>query len=556
MKHSPFKAALRRTLSGCGVILSTTVLIPLVIAAIAPVLTPFTASFPGDQRLDQPGGTLPVTAAAFAPFQGRLGLSWDKDFFFVEGNGLPDHNMMVGITAWQQQVPLPQAYVGENAWRVPLKPVVAAEPAMIDGRFLRGAIAIAVNGVPIFNPQNNRGEVSYEIGELDQWGGHCGRADDYHYHIAPVHLESVVGKGNPVAYALDGYPVLGVTEADGSAPENLDECHGHDHDGSGRAALGYHYHATDRYPYVFAGFHGEVVEVEGQVDPQPRAQPVREAMPGLRGAEITAFGKSGEGAYRLNFEVNGDKRDVRYRIGEDGTYPFEFDNGSEGVSSEIYSIRQGGGGGGGRPPRGGGPERRPLGGGGGGEKGMKGPRQAKVDAPRNAAAGEGFVLTSPEVGDGGRLPVDFTGDGEGATLPLVWSGAPAGTKSYALIMDHLAPDDEMKTYWVMWNIPPTVTSLAKNARRVGELGVGFRGGIGYEPPHSKGPGDKTYVLHVYALSAELDSIEGASKVNRETLLAAMEGKILATADLSVIYARTGESTGESPQKPKSPLTRF
>ncbi|MGB4709182.1 MAG: hypothetical protein WBH50_06565, partial [Fuerstiella sp.] len=32
-------------------------------------------------------------------------------------------------------------------------------------------------------------------GELDEWGGHCGRGDDYHYHTAPVHLETIVGKG-------------------------------------------------------------------------------------------------------------------------------------------------------------------------------------------------------------------------------------------------------------------------------------------------------------------------------------------------------------------------
>jgi hypothetical protein len=36
-------------------------------------------------------------------------------------------------------------------------------------------------------------------GELDEYGGHCGRADDYHYHIGPVHLEKIVGKGNPIS---------------------------------------------------------------------------------------------------------------------------------------------------------------------------------------------------------------------------------------------------------------------------------------------------------------------------------------------------------------------
>ncbi len=111
---------------------------------------------------------------------------------------------------------------------------------------------------------------------------------------------------------------------------------------------------------------------------------------------------------------------------------------------------------------------------------------------------------------------------------------------YALIMDHLAPGNEMKSYWVLWDIPATITSLPENAENIGKSGVGFRGEVGYEPPHSKGPGDNTYSLHVYALSAPV-ALEGSSgSVTREVLLEAMEGKILAEADLNVVYARSGE----------------
>ncbi len=596
--------------------LAAPVLVPFAVAAVAPKLAPFAAAFPGERTFERPAGAVPVAPSAFAPFRERLGVSWDADYFYIEGNGLPDHNMMVGITAWQQQVPLPQPYTGDNAWRVPLKPVPAEEPAMIEGRFLRGAIAIAVNGIPIFNPQNNRGEVSYEIGELDQWGGHCGRADDYHYHIAPVHLESLVGKGKPVAYALDGYPVLGLTEANGSAPKGLDECHGHDHDG-----LGYHYHAAEKYPYVLGGFHGEVVEDEGQVDPQPRAQGVREALQALRGAKITGFEKTGADAYQLSYTVDGDPRSVRYRIGDDGTFPFEFDNGREGKTSEVYRVR-GGGGGEGRPPRdgGGGREMRPSGGGGrppgggggggprpdpllsvldtngdgyldaeelkdaenrlktldrngdghldrdeatgrppgggnrGGGGGMeRGPsRMPASSAAPSGGAGElvnGFFLSSPKIGEDGRLPVEFTGDGAGVSPPLVWQGAPAGTKSFALIMDHLAPGNEMKSYWVMWDIPAATSSLPQEATEVGQIGVGFRGKTGYEPPHSQGPGDKTYVLHLYALSAVPEPPGLAQQVSREALLEAMKGKILGRADLSVVYARPSEGS-DGPERGK------
>lgn len=592
----------------------------------------------------------PRAAKAFMTFP-KLELKWDQDFLYVGSNGWPEHNMMVGITAWQQQVPLPQAYFGDNAWRIPLKPVPAKTPAVVEGRFLRGAIALAVNGIPIFNPQNNRGEVSFEIGELDQWGGHCGRADDYHYHIAPLHLQTVVGKGMPIAYALDGYPIYGLTEPDGSPVGKLDECHGHED-----AKVGYHYHASTKRPYLQSAFHGEVVEAEGQVDPQPRAQPVRPDTPPLRGAEITGFESTGSNSYKLSYQVGSEKRWISYSINSDGTYPFEFNNGREGTVKEVYTSRGGGGkgpgGGGGKGGPGGG-GKGPGGGGGKGKgmtrekggqgKGMKpdeNPPPAPDESPRpqpaqaagslmdvngdgvvtaqefadnvkrefaanrsggtlaaamakarseftaldrngdgrldvgelltaaptpvaqsserrggapSASKGGGFVLTSPEVEDGGSLPADYTGDGSGATLPLAWSGAPAGTKSYALIMDHLAPGNEMKSYWVMWDIPAGTTSLPKNVKGVGKLGVGFKGEEGYEPPHSQGPGEKTYVLHVYALSAEPKPTgTGRGGVTREDLLAAMDGKILAKADLSVVYSRGGAAAGGGPGRSGMP----
>jgi len=610
----------------------------------------------------------PQTAKAFLPFT-KLDLRADGEFLYVGSNGLPDHNMMVGITAWQQQVPLPQPYFDDNAWRIPLKPVPAKEPAMIKGRFLRGAIALAVNGIPIFNPQNNRGEISYEIGELDEWGGHCGRADDYHYHIAPLHLQAQAGKGMPVAYALDGYPIYGLTEPDGSPVANLDECHGHE------SPSGYHYHASNKYPYVFGGFHGEVVEAGEQVDPQPRAQGVREALTALRGAKITTFESTGKDSYKLSYDVNGDKRSVSYSIKADGTYPFHFDNGREGTADEVYTARRQGGGGGGDRPPGGGPEgmkgkgkgkgqgkggregemrggdeppprpgeeggrpprpqaevegildvngdgvvtaqefadnaksnaakkglslpdamakaktaftdmdkdrngqleasewqgapvaaspqrqlgpegqERPMGGqerqggqkggpagkgmGGGGGKGGKDTFVERPDQPRSSDGK--FLLTSPVVEDMKELPQEFTGDGEAATPPLAWTGVPAATKSYALIMDHADKEGNMKWYWTQYDIPSGTTSLAKNAHDIGKMGTGFKGEVGYEPPMSKGAGSRTYVITMYALNEPLNV---AGKPGREELLAAMKGKMIASSSLRVVHV-SGGSVGQ------------
>ena len=258
-------------------------------------------------------GTNPSSASGlariFAPFAPAVSTREDGSYLYVNSTGFPDHPMMKGIRNWQQQIPIPQDYSGPNAWRLPLKPVPASTPAMIRGRFLRGAIALAANGVPIFNPQNNRGEIALEIGELDEWGGHCGRADDYHYHVAPLHLQEKVGSGQPVAVALDGYPVYGLTEPDGTSPKDLDACYGHE-----TPELGYHYHASKSYPYVLGGFHGEVTERGEQVDPQPRAQPFRPAGEPLRGAEITDFQKTGPDAYELTYRLNGQTWSILYSI--------------------------------------------------------------------------------------------------------------------------------------------------------------------------------------------------------------------------------------------------
>jgi phosphatidylethanolamine-binding protein (PEBP) family uncharacterized protein len=480
----------------------------------------------------------PVQAAAFEAFAPRVSVRWNERFLFIEGNGLPAHPMMIGITAWQQQVPLPQNYTATNAWQIPLVPVPAREPASVKNRFLRGAIAIAANGIPIFNPQNNRGELSAEIGELDQWGGHCGRADDYHYHAAPLHLQETLGPRLPIAFALDGYPIHGLTEPDGSVPAGLDAFNGHT-----TPELGYHYHASKKYPYVNGGFHGEVVERDGQVDPQPRANPVRPGLPPLRGAKITGFETKDLNSYRLTYDLNGEPRGVSYTIQADGTLQFEFQNGRDGTAKETYAPR-----GDGRPGpagerRGGdrpGPPRRE----GAGPARRDG---ARADAPASAASAIGmdamkkpsasFVLTSPEVADGGTLPLEYTGDGGGATLPLSWKGAPAGTQSYALVMDHLAPGNVVKSYWVMWDIPASTTNLPKNVRGVGQLGASFKGAPGYEAPHSQGPGAKTYVLTVYALSAPPQIAQTPREVTREVLLTTIKDRVLASASLRVVYSR-------------------
>jgi phosphatidylethanolamine-binding protein (PEBP) family uncharacterized protein len=151
------------------------------------------------------------------------------------------------------------------------------------------------------------------------------------------------------------------------------------------------------------------------------------------------------------------------------------------------------------------------------------------------ATPSGFTLTSPDVLDGGRLPAEYTCDGAGSTLALTWSGAPAGTKSYAVIMHHIAPET-IHWYWVLYDIPVDVTSLPKNVTGIGILGNNINNGrVEYSPPCSKGPGDKTYTYTIYALSAQPQLSVPASQVNRAVLLDAIKDITLTSAELDVIY---------------------
>jgi Raf kinase inhibitor-like YbhB/YbcL family protein len=130
----------------------------------------------------------------------------------------------------------------------------------------------------------------------------------------------------------------------------------------------------------------------------------------------------------------------------------------------------------------------------------------------------GFTLTSTSVADGQRFSgAQLSGTlgvpgGQDISPQLSWSGAPDGTRSYAVTMyDPDAPTGSGFWHWAVANIPATVTSLDEGSGDDDGSGLpagayqlandaGGRRFVGAAPP--AGHGEHRYFITVHALDVE------------------------------------------------------
>jgi Raf kinase inhibitor-like YbhB/YbcL family protein len=141
----------------------------------------------------------------------------------------------------------------------------------------------------------------------------------------------------------------------------------------------------------------------------------------------------------------------------------------------------------------------------------------------------------------GPIPTEHTCDGTDTSPPLEWSGAPAGTKSFALIVDDPdAPDPKAPkmtyVHWVMYDIPPSVTSLAAGAKKTPS---GARDGINdWKKTGYGGPcppiGRHRYFFKLYALDTMLGDLGTPPKAKVEQ---AIRDHVLEKAELIGTYER-------------------
>jgi hypothetical protein len=308
--------------------------LPILLMGTVSVLYSFTKTIKPQVQVATSVGLMDST---FAPFKPNVHTYYTSTYFYVESKGIPTtHGMMLGIssTGWQQQVPIPQCYIGTNAWPIPRTPTIAVTPVAVGpSHFTRGAIAVAANGIAIFNPYTNTGVDAFLDGQLDNYGGHCGRADDYHYHTAPLHLYGTTTPTLPIAFALDGFAVYGSVEPSGVAMLTLDANHGHYFNGV------YHYHGSAGAPYMIANMVGQVTEDNTfQIVPQAQASPIRPGQNPLSGALITSCLPNGtSNGYILKYTKTAQTYTVDYSWTSLGVYTFNFSSSATTPTTSVYN---------------------------------------------------------------------------------------------------------------------------------------------------------------------------------------------------------------------------
>ena len=157
-----------------------------------------------------------------------------------------------------------------------------------------------------------------------------------------------------------------------------------------------------------------------------------------------------------------------------------------------------------------------------------------------------FNLRSPAFPHESAIPARHTCDGEDRSPELRWSGAPAGTRSFGLIVDDPdAPDPAAPkrtwVHWVLYDIPAHSEGLPEGAGNEPPAGGAHdaltdakaRGWHGPCPPI----GRHRYFFRLFALDRQLGDL--GPQAGRADLEAAMEGHVLGSAVLMGTYATAG-----------------
>ena len=119
------------------------------------------------------------------------------------------------------------------------------------------------------------------------------------------------------------------------------------------------------------------------------------------------------------------------------------------------------------------------------------------------------------------MPVQFTCAGKSiVSPPITWAGAPAGTKSIALVVDDSSAPITPYVYWVVFDIGPGTSALLEGHLPNDVLQARGTAGYDHYDPPCPGPDGHSYRFTVYALNKVLNLPNGTSLLSAWQAIAA------------------------------------
>jgi hypothetical protein len=201
---------------------------------------------------------------------GASSVTSDGTYITIKTTGAPDHKSVYYASTNSLYESFTGTTFGGNTFKknpnsintfnytfkIPANPKVAASHSATP----LGAIGVSLNGVPFYNQYAGPNQpLTNEITSFDQYYGHPQQAGAYHYHVEPIYLTQVKAtKSALLGFLLDGFPVYGPQENGADVVESaLDAYHGHTAATVDYPNGIYHYHVTNKDPYINgSGFYG------------------------------------------------------------------------------------------------------------------------------------------------------------------------------------------------------------------------------------------------------------------------------------------------------------
>ena len=175
--------------------------------------------------------------------------------------------------------------------------------------------------------------------------------------------------------------------------------------------------------------------------------------------------------------------------------------------------------------------------GGGDAAGTAQDRHALAGARAETRTEQRLGIASPAFAPGSTIPLRYSAYGEGVSPALSWTAVPAGAQSLVLMLeDPDAVSARPFVHWLAWNLDPASGGLPEGVAPAAAglvQGRNNRGAVGYFGPRPHGSRPHHYHFQLFALDRRLDLAAGA---DREALLAAMNGHVVARGDLVGLFA--------------------